>query len=91
MDMIIGIVGMAFFPGSHERFADACLPLSLQRESGSKYNPHAIAVFSGEHQVGLLRRGDAAKLAPKMDLGSKFRVDRAPEFPLSIRVSESGN
>ena len=49
--------------------------LNLKREPCNPYDPNAVGVHrqSGE-QLGHLHRKEAAKIAPLMDKGSKFRV-----------------
>ena len=41
--------------------------LTLKREPDNPYDPHAIAVFTYDDQIGYLKKDVAAELAPKLD------------------------
>lgn len=99
-------VGVSFrpdYPDSLLRLAEAyaALPLgvpgeaSLVRDAANEHDPNAIAILTNGEHVGYLPRELAARIAPELDAGARFRVRGAevlinPEHPdrpgLSIEV-----
>jgi hypothetical protein len=55
----------------------------LVREPDNQYDPNAIGVWVGKHQLGHIDRYMARKLAPEMDRGNtwRVRVDRIEVHP----------
>jgi single-stranded-DNA-specific exonuclease len=50
------------------------LDLDLVREPGNEHDLNAIAVRYGNLQLGYIRRGIAAHLAPRIDAGARYRA-----------------
>lgn len=42
-------------------------PVTLQRQPDNPFDPNAIAVLAGRHQIGFISRVDAVELAPLLD------------------------
>lgn len=47
--------------------------LELIRDKMNVHDRNAIAVYAGDNQVGYIKKEIAAKMAPKMDSGTKYR------------------
>lgn len=48
--------------------------LSLQRQPDNPFDPNAIAVLAGNHQIGFIARTDATEIAPLLDAGIPHRA-----------------
>lgn len=48
--------------------------LELRREPKNEYDPNAVAVFYGTLQLGYIKRGIAAHIAPVIDGGERYRA-----------------
>ncbi len=49
--------------------------LDLRRDPGNAYDPNAIGVWFGALQIGFLKREIAARLAPNIDGGERYRAE----------------
>lgn len=90
-------VGVSFRPDYPDNIlglaaAYAALPAgvpgeaSLVRDAANEHDPNAIAILAGGTHVGYLPRELAARVAPEIDAGTRFRVRSAevlvnPEHP----------
>ncbi|HYZ16360.1 MAG TPA: HIRAN domain-containing protein, partial [Candidatus Acidoferrum sp.] len=49
--------------------------LDLRRDPSNAYDPNAIGVWYGALQLGFLKREIAARIAPNIDAGERYRAD----------------
>jgi single-stranded-DNA-specific exonuclease len=49
--------------------------LILQRDPSNSYDANAVAVFYGRLQLGFLRKQIAARIAPNIDAGQRYRAE----------------
>lgn len=67
------VVGVTFY--NRQQYVKQCYngqQLDLIRDKFNPYDKNAIAIYAGDNQVGFLSKELAQKLAPKMDVGTKF-------------------
>ncbi|MSS11744.1 hypothetical protein FYJ38_24365 [Clostridium sp. WB02_MRS01] len=67
------VVGVTF--NNRQQYVKQCYngqQLDLVRDKFNPYDKNAIAIYAGDNQVGFLSKELAQKLAPKMDVGTKF-------------------
>ncbi len=69
------VVGVSF-EGRQDSIAGLSegVELALQRQPENPYDANAIAVCFGTFQLGFLRREIAARIAPKIDGGTRYRA-----------------
>ena len=48
--------------------------LCIVREKDNSYDPNAVGIYWGQYQIGYIPRDVAAKIAPQIDGGQKFRI-----------------
>lgn len=71
--------------------------LSLVREKDNEFDPNAIAIYSGNNQIGYVAKEIAAQLATKMDNGTEYECrvlkvtggDGDKAFGLNIKIVET--
>jgi single-stranded-DNA-specific exonuclease len=51
------------------------LELELERQPENPYDPNAIAVRYGRLQIGYIKKGIAARIAPNIDAGERYRAE----------------
>lgn len=51
------------------------VPLELVREPANPYDANAVAVFYGRLQLGYVRKPIAARIAPNIDAGQRYRAE----------------
>lgn len=50
-------------------------PLELVRQPDNAFDPNAVAVFFGRLQLGFVRKAIAARIAPNIDAGERYRAE----------------
>jgi hypothetical protein len=74
------IAGTSFIQGSWE-FVQRMRPniaLILKREPTNKYDTNAVAVYWAQKKLGYVPRGFAKELAPLLDKGAEYRLNKSP-------------